>query len=87
MIAVTAGIALGLICGMLRTPFAAVVGGGLGVAALGFWLERAALVTPETRQRKDFYLILVAGYGFFAVVGVGIVSLGSLFAHWWLPRL
>jgi hypothetical protein len=82
-----AAIAWGLICGMFRAPFALVAVGGLAAAALGFWLERATLVTPETARRKDFYLILVAGFGFFAVLGVGIVSLGSLFARWWLPRL
>lgn len=87
LIALAAAIAGGLICGMFRAPFALVLVGGLAVAALGFWLERATLVPPETARRKDFYLILVAGYGFFAVFGVGIVSVGSLVARWWLPRL
>lgn len=77
----------GLACGVLRTPYWAVALGGLSMAALGFWLERAVLLSPETAARKDFLLILVAGYGFFAVVGVGVVSLSALIATWYLPRL
>jgi len=86
-LALAAALAVGLVCGMLRAPYPAVAVGGFAVAALGFWLERAVLISPETAQRKDFYFILAAGYGFFAVVGVGIVALGSLFARWWLPHI
>ena len=84
---VALAIAWGAVCGMVRAPFPAVILGGLAAAALGFWLERGALITPETRARKDFQLILAAGYGFFAVVGVGLTGLGALLAHWYLPRL
>jgi hypothetical protein len=87
LIAIVAAAACGALCGMLRTPYAAVVVSGLAVAALGFWLDRAALISPETAQRKDFRLLLACAYGFFAVVGVGLVSLFSLLAHWYLPRL
>jgi hypothetical protein len=87
LIALVGAAALGALCGVLRTPYAAVVVSGLAVAALGFWLDRAALITPETAQRKDFRLLLACALGFFAVVGVGLVSLFSLLAHWYLPRL
>jgi len=86
-LALVAAIGWGIACGVLRTPYWAVAAGGTGLAALGFWLERATLVSPETMARKDFYLIVVAGLGFFAVVGVGIVSLSALIATWYLPRL
>jgi hypothetical protein len=72
---------------MLRTSFGAVAVGGTGLAALGFWLERATLVSPDTIARRDFYLILVAGLGFFAIIGVGLASLSALVATWYLPRL
>jgi hypothetical protein len=85
--AIAAAMAWGAACGMLRAPYPAVVAGGLLAAALGFWLERTSLITPETRARKDFQLILLAGYGFFAVIGAGLASLGSLLAHWYLPRI
>ena len=85
--ALVAAIGWGIACGVLRTPYWAVAVGGTGLAAFGFWLERATLVSPETMARKDFHLILVAGLGFFAVVGVGIVSLSALIATWYLPRL
>lgn len=57
------------------------------MATLGFWLERATLVSAETMARKDFRLILAAGISFFVVVGVGVVSLSALIATWYLPRL
>ena len=87
LIALLAVIAWGLACGMLRTPYWPVALGGIGFAALGFWLERATLVSPETIARKDFQLILAAGFGFFAVIGVGVASLSALVATWYLPRL
>ena len=85
--AIAAAAVWGVACGTLRAPYAAVVMGGLAVAALGFWLDRAWLVSPETAQRKDFHLILACGYGFFAVVGVGLVSLAALLSRWYLPHL
>jgi hypothetical protein len=57
------------------------------MATLGFWLERATLVSSETMARQDFRLILAAGFAFFVVVGVGVVSLSALIATWYLPRL
>jgi hypothetical protein len=45
---------------------------------LAFWLERAVLVGPETQSRNDFYLILAAACAFFAVVGVGVASVGFI---------
>jgi len=80
--AIAAALAAGLACGALRAPYWAVVIGGLCAAALGFWLERDVLTGPDTASRKDFPLILAAGFGFFAVVGVGLVSVGYLTAAW-----
>jgi len=77
----------GVLCGALRAPYLVVLVGGLAAAALAFWLERDALVTPETAARKDFRLILAAGFGFFAVLGVGLTALAALLSTWWLPRL
>lgn len=87
LVALVAAIGWGIACGILRTPYWAVAIGGLGMAALGFWLDRATLVSAETMARKDFRVILVAGFGFFVVVGIGIVSLSALIATWYLPRL
>jgi hypothetical protein len=78
-----AAIAWGLACGSLRAQFWAVVVGGLGAAALGFWLEWGVLAGPDTAQRKDFPLLLAAGFGFFAIVGVGLVSVGYMTAEWY----
>jgi hypothetical protein len=85
--AIAAAIAWGVACGVFRAPYPLVVIGGLATAALGFWLERGVLASPETRQRKDFQLILAAGYGFFAFVGIGLVALANLLSIWYLPRL
>ena len=87
ILALVAAIFWGIACGILQTSYAAVAVGGIGIAALGFWLERATLFSPETVARKDFYLLAVAGFGFFVVVGVGVVSLSALIATWYLPRL
>ena len=86
LLALLAAIAWGVVCGILRTSYAPVAIGGVGLAALGFWLERATLVSPDTAARKDFTLILIAGFGFFVVVGIGLVSLSALIASWYLPR-
>ena len=87
LLALVAAIGWGIACGVLRMSYWAVAAGGIVLAALGFWLERATLMSPETMARKDFHLILVAGLGFFAVVAVGIVSLSALIATWFSPRL
>ena len=87
LLALLGTIGWGLVCGMLRTPYWPVGFGGVAFAALGFWLERATLVSPETVARKDFQLILAAGIGFFAVIGVGIASLSALLATWYLPSV
>jgi hypothetical protein len=68
-------------CGGLRAPFVVVALGGLAAAAFGFWLERAVLLGPETTGRKDFYTILFAACGFFAVCGVGLASLGVILGN------
>ena len=68
--------------GWFGAPFWIVVLGGLTAAALGFWLERDVLLTAETRERRDFLLILAAGCAFLAVVGVGLVSLSYLAGEW-----
>ena len=86
LIALVAAIGWGIACGMLRTHYWPVAAGGLLAAALGFWLERVSLLTPDTVERKDFKLILAAALGFFAVVGVGVASLSALLARWYLPH-
>ena len=86
LLALVLAIAWGCVCGSMRMSYGAVVAGGIALAALGFWLERATLASSDTMARKDFYLILVAGFGFFAVIGVGIVSLSALIATWYLPH-
>jgi len=68
-------------CGGLRAPFIAVAVGGIAAAAFGFWLERAVLLGPDTTARKDFYTILFAACGFFAVCGVGLASLGVILGN------
>lgn len=85
--ALVAAVVWGAACGVLRTHYWPAAAGGIGLAAVAFWLERATLLSPETRARKDFRLIAIAGFGFFAIVGVGIVSLSDLVATWYLPRL
>ena len=86
LLALAAAIAWGAVCGILHTSYGPVALGGVGLAALGFWLERATLVSANTVARKDFYLILVAGFGFFVIIGIGLVSLSALIATWYLPR-
>ena len=85
--AIATAIVWGALCGVFRAPYPLVVIGGLATAAMAFWLERAVLAGPETRERKDFALILAAGYGFLAFVGVGLVALSCLLSIWYLPRL
>lgn len=82
LLTIAAAGAWGLACHWLGAPFAIVLLGGLAAAGLGFWLERDVLAGPETRGRKDFALIAAAGYGFLAIVGVGLVSLADLAAGW-----
>jgi len=71
--------------GWLGAQFWVVVLGGLAAASVGFWLERDVLLSAETRARRDFALILAAGYAFLAVVGVGLVSLSYLAGEWLHP--
>ena len=80
--AIGLAIAWGLASGALRAPFFVVIVGGLAAAALAFWLERDVLADPATAARKDFRLIAAAGFGFLAVIGVGVTSLGYLAAIW-----
>ena len=87
LVALVTAIGWGIVCGVLRTSYGAVAVGGIGLAALGFWLERATLFGLETMARKDLYLIAFAGFGFFAVVGVGVVSFSALIATWYLPSI
>jgi hypothetical protein len=87
LVAIVAAASWGIACAVFRTPYWMVALGGIAMAALGFWLERATLVSSDTKARKDFYLILIAGFCFFVVVGVGLVSLSALIATWYLPRL
>ena len=85
--AIAAAVAWGAACGVLRAPYWAVAAGGLAAATLGFWLSRAVLLGPDTARRKDFPLIAAAGFGFFAVLGVGLTSLACLLSGWWLHPL
>ena len=87
LVALAAAIGWGIACAVLRTTYWVVAAGGVTLAALAFWLERATLLGPETTARRDFRLILVAGFGFFVVVAVGLVSLSALVATWYLPSL
>lgn len=87
LLALLAAIGWGVACGVLGTSYWPVVVGGIGLSSLGFWLERATLVSPETVARNDFRLILACGIGFFVIVGIGVVSLSALLATWYLPRL
>jgi hypothetical protein len=79
--ALAAAILWGMACGGLRAPFFVVAIGGLAAAAFGFWLERAVLLGPDTTARKDFYTILIAACGFFAVCGIGLASLGVILGN------
>jgi len=85
--ALAVAIGWGMACAAVRAPFGLVALGGLSAAALGFWLERATLVGPETRTRKDFYVIFAAGCGFFAIMGVGLASLGVILGHGLIQQL
>ena len=81
LFALAAAILWGMACGGLRAPFFVTAAGGLATAAFGFWLERAVLLGAETTARKDFYTILIAACGFFAVCGVGLASLGVILGN------
>jgi hypothetical protein len=87
LFALAAAILWGMACGAVRTPFLVVATGGLLAAGFGFWLERSALLGPETTARKDFTTILAAACGFFAVIGVGLASLGVILGHGLLQHL
>jgi hypothetical protein len=80
--AIGVAVVWGSASGWLGAQFWVVALGGLAAATLGFWFERDALLTEETRARRDFPLILAAGYAFLVVVGVGVVSLSYLAGEW-----
>lgn len=80
--AVAAPVGWGAACGWLTAPFWIVAVGGLAAAALAVWLEHEILLNAETRARRDFPLILAAGYAFLAVVGVGLASASYLGGEW-----
>ena len=80
--AVGTAIVWGLASGWFADPFWIVAFGGVLAATLGFWLERDVLLSADTRSRRDFPLIVAAGYAFLAVVGVGLVSLSYLGGEW-----
>jgi hypothetical protein len=81
-----AGFVWGVACGLLRGPFWPVVVGGLAAAALGLWLERAALAqSARGGRRANLALLVAAAYAFLTLVAVGMVSVGY-FAGEWLRR-
>jgi hypothetical protein len=71
-------IAWGLVCGALRAPAWMVMPGGLGAAALGVRLEWTALTQPVARRTINQRVLIAAAFGFLALVGVGIASLGCI---------
>jgi len=78
--AAAAALAWGGLCGLARGPFLLVAAGGLGAAALGLWLERAALAEPAAGRRAPRALLIAAAFGFLAMMGVGLASLGCIIA-------
>jgi hypothetical protein len=70
----------------LAAGFVWVVVGGLAAAALGLWLERAALAqSARGGRRANLALLVAAAYAFLTLVAVGMVSVGY-FAGEWLRR-
>lgn len=82
LIALAAALAWGFVCGLLSTPFAVVVVGGLASAALAMRLEWATLTRPARGRTADIRLLLAAAYAFLAILGVGLVSAADLAVHW-----
>ena len=80
--AFAAALAWGAACGLVRAPFAAVIVGGLGAAALAMWLERATLTRPAPGRTTDVRVLLAAAYAFLAIIGVGVVSAAYLGIAW-----
>ncbi len=80
--ALAAALAWGLACGLARAPFAVVVVGGLASAALAMRLEWATLTRPVRGRTVDVRLLLIAAYGFLAILGVGLVSAADLGVLW-----
>ena len=80
--AFAAALAWGAACGLVRAPFAAVLVGGLGAAALAMWLGWATLTRPAKGRTADVRLLLAAAYGFLAIIGVGLVSAADLGVMW-----
>jgi hypothetical protein len=85
--ALAAAVAWGVLCGLFRAPFAAVVLGGLAAAGLALWLEWESLGGREANRRPNFHPLLAAAYVFLAIIGVGIVSLGYFLGEWGLFQL
>lgn len=78
LFAAGAAIAWGSACGLLQAPGWTVVLGGLGAAALAVRLEWAALSAPAPGRRTDIRILIAAAFGFLALVGVGLASLGCI---------
>ena len=88
--ALAAAVTWGVICGLFHAPFWVVVIGGLSAAVLAVWLEWEALGGRGADRPPNFHLLLAAGYGFLAIIGVGLVSVGYFLGEWLLrqaPRL
>ena len=76
----------GVACGYLHAPYPLAVIGALGAAAACLWLVRDVLMRPSpNRKRPNLYWLLMAAYGFVAMVALGLVSLAD-FAGVWLHR-
>jgi hypothetical protein len=82
LIALVVALLWGAVCGLIHAPFSAVAAGGLTAAALAMWLERAALTRPVRGRTADVRLLLVAAYGFLAIIGIGLVSAADLAVGW-----
>jgi len=75
IIAVIAAIVWGAGLAFLHLPFLLAVAGAPVIAGLGFWLERVRITQAAPRNRRDFFLLLAAAYGFVALFAIGLVSL------------
>ncbi len=75
IIALIAAVAWGAGLSFLHLPFWLAVVGGPVVAGLGFWLERRRITQAAPANRRDFFLLLAAAYGFVALFATGLVSL------------
>ena len=87
LLALSAAVLWGALCGLSHAPFWIVVIGGLAAAGLAIWLEWRALNGGGPNRRPNFFLLLAAAYVFLAMMGVGIVSLGYFLGEWLLFQL